>query len=111
MNDENVIQRCKSIRWLLHAHPCIPKRLSLNYILYDYCSYKIYKKLLKNYYEELQNVLYKVIPSIDCANIIIEYANLMVPFYNAFPFFSIKMYKTIKIKFYDRFDKTYVSLS
>lgn len=111
---DTVIQRCRSIRWLLAAHPHVPKSLALGYIIEPFSIIQNCKKLLQNYKKELKKILFTMLPNSDCVDFIIEHGDLVGLFCNKFNFISLDAKKTQKIKFYTKTrnmeDKIFVML-
>jgi hypothetical protein len=78
------IMRCRSIRWLLCANSHMSRDDALNFIIYDLYVLQNAKILLKGYILRIEQLLFAVIPNMDCVHIIIENANLLSPFYKVF---------------------------
>ena len=76
--------RCRAIRWLLHAHPTAPKELSLTYIINELYEQYLGRRLFIDYMRTLESVLYVKIPDRDCVLMIIALADLQKPFTKAF---------------------------
>ena len=77
MNSESI--RCRSIRWLLRANHRTSKDDALNFIIYNMSINTC--KLLQAYKIRIEDLLFSVIPDMDCVYEIIKYGNLLNPFY------------------------------
>lgn len=76
--------RCKAIKLLLNANRYTSRHYALNFILYD--MNLTFKRivLFYDYKYHLEQILYCVIPDMDCVKLIIQHGGLLSPFHNVF---------------------------
>ena len=76
--------RCKAVKWLLNANTYTSRYYALNFILYEIDSTLNTIILSCDYKYHLEQILYRVIPDVDCVKLIIEYGRLLSPFHDVF---------------------------
>ena len=80
----DIIMRCKSIEWLLNANRDTSRRYALNFILNETNLTFNTIVLFYDYQYHLEQLLYCVIPDIDCIKLIIQHGGLLSPFHDVF---------------------------